>query len=120
MDEQAQPAPAAEADLPEVKTFTLRKPLNVGGNIKTELTLREPTAGEFERTAKIGGVSGQIDLISRQTTVPPDLVRGLPVRDFLALSGYLDSFFADDPTTGANASSSSPSSSDGPQGSSGT
>lgn len=106
-------------DLPEVKTFPLRKPLNVGGDIKTELTLREPTAGEFEMAAKTGGVTGQIELISRQTAVPPDLIRTIPSRDFLKMSGYIDSFFAEDPTTGANASSSSPSSSDGPQGSSG-
>lgn len=63
----------------DTKTITLRRPLSYGkgddAKTVTEITVREPTAGEYEQAEKAAGVYGwQIALIALQSEVPVDVI----------------------------------------------
>lgn len=65
--------------MPETKTITLRRPLSYGkgddAKSVTEITVREPTAGEYEQAEKAAGVYGwQLALIALQAGVPVDVI----------------------------------------------
>lgn len=79
------------------KTFTLLTPVEGEGGPITEITLREPTAGDAEQmqkdVAKVGDAGAVIFLIARQTKLAPVDVRKLGARDFQILQEYIGSFF---------------------------
>ena len=79
------------------KTFPLIAPIYAGEAEVLELTLREPTAGETEQlqkdSGKLGDAGALIQLIAKQTKLPPNDIRQLGARDFQRLQDYLGSFF---------------------------
>jgi hypothetical protein len=65
-------------------------PLNIGGDTKSSLDLREPTAGEIDDMA--AQKSPAIWLIAQITGIPPALVRTVPAREYNTAWKYLGSF----------------------------
>ena len=84
-------------ELETPKTFALITPIDVSGSQVTELTLREPTAGDTEQLQKdsqrLGEVGAIIQLIGKQTKLAPVDVRKIGARDLQILQDYLGSFF---------------------------
>lgn len=81
------------------KTITLRKPLTLGSGdgaiTYTELTLREPTAGELEKASRADTSVGiMINLISAIAKIPRSAVEQLSQRDIGEASDYLAGFTA--------------------------
>lgn len=87
------------------KTFKLIKPLVLEDKTITELTLREPTAGEVEfAERKADSNNGaSIQLIAAVSGLHPNVVKNLCARDYKAAAGYVTSFLDDSPRTGKNA-----------------
>lgn len=89
-------------ELESPKTFFLLTPFEGAekdsvGTI-TEITLREPTAGDIAQierdTAKEGATEAIVRLVARQTKLPPVDVRKIGARDFNRMSEYFGGFFA--------------------------
>ena len=83
--------------LDEETTIELVKPVTIGkgeGAIEvTELKLREPTAGELEKSAAAStGIGSQITLISLVAKVPRGAIEKLCQRDLTTASRFLNSF----------------------------
>ncbi|KVZ18639.1 hypothetical protein WT88_29610 [Burkholderia stagnalis] len=84
------------------KILTLRKPVKIGDETFTTLTLREPTAGELERaTVAERGLTVTINLISMVAGVPRQVVERITGRDLREAASFLEGFTEDGPTTGA-------------------
>lgn len=92
MDDQDNAAAAQE--LPEELTITLRKPIDFGGASYTEIKLREPTAGEWEKWDKLTGVEADIMAISVVSGTPKQVVAKVGARDLLAASRFIATFLA--------------------------
>lgn len=89
------------------KSFTLLSPIkDATGNDITAVTLHEPTAGEIEMAesqSKNGaGSTINIMLISLCSGLNPVTVRALKVRDYRAITSWIEGFLGDAPTTGAS------------------
>lgn len=80
----------AEAQPPATKSIPLRTPIDLGGDQKTTLDLREPTAGEIDDMGR--EKSPAIFLISQVTGLPPAICRKIPAREYGAAWAYLGSF----------------------------
>src|SRR6266702_801446 len=97
----------------ETKTIVLRKPLKHGKDdaetVVSEITIREPLAGDYEKAEQSSGVYGtSVALIALLSSVPVDVidqmygslidkvpkssVRGLCARDFLEAVAYFNGF----------------------------
>lgn len=78
------------------KTFTLISPVKAGEKEITEVELREPTAHElakFDRDSRKDGlVTAAINMIAKQTRLPPVDVGNFGARDFDAMQEYIGSF----------------------------
>lgn len=79
------------------KTITLRKPVTLGSGdaavTYAELKLREPTAGELEKSSKADTSIGMtINLISIVAKVPRAVAERLSQRDLGEVGAYLNSF----------------------------
>lgn len=83
-------------DLETPKTFTLLSPITTSAGELSEITLREPTAGDIEQLqrdeAKDGAATALVKLIAKQAKLPPVDVRNIGARDFNKLQEYLGSF----------------------------
>ena len=80
---------------PDELVITLRKPVVVGDQVCDTLNLREPTAGEFEKFAKLASTNAAgaiLALISWVSGVAPPIVQKIPVRDMTRASEYLMGF----------------------------
>lgn len=83
------------------KVITLRKPIEFGGITHTQLTLREPTAGELEKAAAATtSVGAVIELTSAIAKVPRRVAEGICQRDFLDASDFFSTFssYSGEPT----------------------
>ena len=87
------PKPIAD-DLPEELTLPLRKPVQLGDAVFTELRLREPTAEEWARWDQKQGVEADIMSIAAVSGLPEAAVRKIGTRDLIAASRYLARFLA--------------------------
>lgn len=81
------------------KTITLRKPITLGSGdgaiTYTELTLREPTAGELEKASRADtGIGTMINLVSAIAKIPRSAAEQLSQRDLGEVSAYLGGFTA--------------------------
>lgn len=82
-------------------TITLRKPVTIGDITYDKLQLREPTAGQLEKsTNATSNVGAVINLISTVAVVPRKVVESLSQRDFQEASDFLESFSKPDQPTG--------------------
>jgi hypothetical protein len=81
-------------DLPEEKTITLRKPVTLGSETWSSLTLREPTAAEWMQFDKLSGIEADIKAISLISGVPEPAVRQIGARDIIEASKYLAGFLS--------------------------
>lgn len=91
--------------LSDTQTLSLRKPLVLGTGpdavTLSEVTLREPTAGEIEDASKeVNAISSNIRLIASVTGQPVQVVRRMAQRDFQAAVEYLQDFSDASPSTG--------------------
>lgn len=81
--------------IPEEKTFKLRKPLKLGKLEVGELTLHEPTAGELEQAQRQTTSVGQaISLIQIQSRHPRRLIESMTQRDLQECSDFFALFQA--------------------------
>ena len=73
----------------------LRKPLTVGDNLISELTLREPTIGEVITAEKAAGGDAErlLSIIGQVAGVDAMFLRAMSVRDFKAVGAVVDGYF---------------------------
>ncbi len=84
------------------KVIRLRKPVKLGDEEFSSLTLREPTAGELERaTTAERGITVTINLIAMVAGVPRQVVERISGRELKEAAAFLEGFTEDGPTTGA-------------------
>lgn len=94
-------------DLPDELVIELRKPIEVGSELHTEIRLREPMAGEVEKAQKaLFGPNGSatmsdIVLVSLVSGLPKPVVERVPYRDFEKAVRYLMGFTGGGHPTGA-------------------
>lgn len=86
--------------------INLRKPVMLGDITYASLELREPTAGELEKssTSATSNIGVVINLISTVAKVPRKVVESLCQRDFKEAGDFLDSFSKADQATGESLS----------------
>lgn len=80
--------------IPDEIVITLRKPIEHNGETISELTLREPTAGEMEEWDKLSGIAADRKAIAIMAGLPEGFVRKLPARDFNKAARFIASFLA--------------------------
>lgn len=79
---------------PEAMTILLPSPISIPGlDPVSELKLRAPTAGEWAKADKVGGVDGDILLVSLVAGVPVRLVEGVPAHLVNRGARYMMGFF---------------------------
>lgn len=81
-----------KASPPAEMVIVLKKPIELGELTYTTLTLREPTAAEWELWSHLSGVAADIAAVAVVSGVPEPVVRKLPVRQLLEGSRYLGRF----------------------------
>lgn len=75
------------------KTIILRKPVILGGVTYDVLELREPNAGELDKSSRAdSNIGGVISLISIIAKVPRGAVEKISQRDLQECSDFLASF----------------------------
>ena len=89
--------------LPDTFTLTLKAPITVGNQTLTELTFREPTAGQIQEIAKFDDVKATIELGARSAGVLPSVIQALPARQFKQVGDFLESFTQGAQKTGPSA-----------------
>jgi hypothetical protein len=90
----------------ESVTLTLKKPLTIGDRVISEITIREPTAGEMamaEQTSKKGDIDQGIILLGLSTGLHPNVVKQLLGSDYVKAQKVLGNFFLDGQETGESA-----------------
>jgi phage FluMu protein gp41 len=88
-------------------TLQLIKPVEFGGRTYSEITLREPTAGNLEKASEKGeGIGMLISLISIVASVPRKVAESLCKRDFEACADFLADVKPSSPETGETLSES--------------
>lgn len=93
--------------LPDELVIELRKPIEVGSEVYTEIRLREQTAGEVEKAqrALIGpnasNTMSDIVLVSLVSGLPKPVVERIPFTEFEKAVRYLMGFTRSGLTTGA-------------------
>lgn len=77
-----------------MENFTLKLlvPVQLGEVDYTELTLREPTAGELESAVSANNMTTAIKIIAIVSVVPVAVIRLLAQRDFMAANEYIGRF----------------------------
>jgi hypothetical protein len=90
---------AADAALAVVKdglvdtlTLPLREALSLGSEVYSEITLREPTAGQLEEIAAVPAHKAGIKAVSLCGGVPETIVRQMKSRDFKKAENFVLSF----------------------------
>jgi hypothetical protein len=84
---------ADQQEIPDELVITLRKPIEFGGETYTELTLREPTAGEYEQVDNVKGPTAtDIIMVSLVSGVPKQVIAKVGMRDLNKAAKYLGSF----------------------------
>ncbi|MEA9997050.1 phage tail assembly protein [Pseudomonas sp. 10B1] len=78
-------------------TIELSKPVVIGSGdtaqTYTELKLREPTAGEIEKAARMDtGPGSAITIISLITKIPRSAIEKISKRDLVAANKFLEGF----------------------------
>ena len=86
------PSTAVAETIPDEKTITLRKPVELGGITYAELKLREPLASEWSQFDKVLGIEGDILAVAIVAGIPPIAVGKIGARDFKAAARYIASF----------------------------
>ena len=77
----------------ETKTLTLIKPIKLGDQEITEITLVEPTAGQIETALKEPSqTTANIVLIAAIAKISAGQVRAMGLRDFNACVSFLEGF----------------------------
>lgn len=100
MAEEVEEIAPAVPEIPDEKTFTLRKPLKLGTLEVTEVTLREPTAGELEQAQRQSTSVGQaISLIQIQSKHPRRMIESMSQRDLQECSDFFALFQVSSPAT---------------------
>ena len=91
------------ADQPEELVITLKKPLKSRAGVEVaEITLREPTAGEWKTWDKLSGVEADIAAIAKVAGQPPYLIEEMAASQVVEASRYLAGFIrAGQPTGGS-------------------
>jgi len=84
-------------ELQDTKTITLRKPITVGEQTVTEITLREPTAEEIGRAQDkaTNNTFATINLVAIVGGVSRAVAGKLSQRDFMEAANYLALFTED-------------------------
>lgn len=83
----------ADTAIPDEMIITLRKPVALGGETYTALSLREPTGAEWLLWDNLTGVEANIKAISTVSAVPEPVVRQIGVRDLQQATAFLNHFF---------------------------
>lgn len=90
------------ADIPESKVITLRTPVTIGDQVYDTLELREPTAGEFEKMAKLASANAagaMLQLIADVSGIALPIIKKIGVRDMNEAGEYLMGFIQAAPQT---------------------
>ena len=83
----------ADIPIPDEMVITLRKPVSLGGETWSTLSLREPTGAEWLLWDNLTGVEANIKAISTVSAVPEPVVRQIGVRDLQQATAFLNHFF---------------------------
>lgn len=86
------PADAPKPEWPEALTLSLRTPVEFAGETFRELQLREPMSGEYIEAEKLGGIEGDIHLVSITSGVPRSVIDRIDVRDLDKAAEFLGHF----------------------------
>ena len=90
-------------------TLTLTKPIRVGAEDVTELTLTEPTLGMLDGVSLRISAEGELNidlgairiLLARMANIPPSAAQNITIKDALAAQEVVADFFGDFLQTGA-------------------
>ena len=90
------------------ETLKLTKPIRVGGEDVTELTLTDPTLGMLDGVALRISAEGELNidlgairiLLARMANVPPSAAKDITIKDALAAQEVVADFFGDFLQTG--------------------
>lgn len=96
-------------------TYTLLRPVTIGGETLREIRLDEPTVGQLDRAQRTAESSMQvvIRLIALVAGISEAHVLAMGQRDWDAINKYFDSFTVGGPAAGAVESRTSPTSTAG-------
>lgn len=99
----------------DVTLYVLRRPVTLGGETISSLSLREPTVDELDRAQRRGDTAMHVVilLITYIAGVSEAAVRRMGQRDWTAINAYLQGFSEGGPAAGAVESRTSPASTDG-------
>lgn len=85
---------ADKPDLEPEKVIELRHPVEFAGQTYTSLTLREPTAAQWQEWDKLEGVEADIKAVATVSGLPLAAVRLVAARDLIAASRYIGAFLS--------------------------
>ena len=102
---------------PTQQTIQLLAPIEFGGEVIRELSLREPKARELDRAQQMAKSEIQVvlNIVTLITGVAVPALQEMGARDLGRVSDFIAGFTAGGPATGATASPTSPAGSDGAQ-----
>lgn len=83
---------SAEAETQDELVLTLRKPVEHGGMTYTQLTLKEPTAAQWNEWDGKKGVDADITAISVVAGIPSQAVAKIGARDLITASRFIARF----------------------------
>lgn len=89
--------------LPDTLTFPLRKPIELGEETYSEITLHEPTQDDLAGTASLDDHGATKYLIAKTSGFPQVVVSKMTVRDLKKAAAFLQSFMQDAQQTGPSA-----------------
>ena len=82
---------------PETMTIKLRKPITLGDGVDaitySEMTLREPTAGEWLRWDGLDKVASNLKCVEVVSGWPEIVVKQIPVTEFMQAVDFIADFF---------------------------
>ena len=90
------------------ETLTLTKPIRIGGEDVSELTLTEPTLGMLDGVALRITAEGELNLdlgairilLGRMASIPPSAAKDITIKDAIAAKDVIADFFGDFLQTG--------------------
>ena len=90
------------------ETLTLTKPIRIGGEDVSELTLTEPTLGMLDGVALKITAEGELNidlgairlLLGRMANIPPSAAKAITLKDAIGARDVISAFFDDFLQTG--------------------
>ncbi len=83
-----------DTTIPDELHITFRKPVKLGEQTYADMTLREPTAAQWEAWDRLEGVEMDVTAVATVSGLPVPVVRMLGARDLIQGARYISRFLA--------------------------